>query len=255
MTELEPLARSLRAAAAATRNVVAADGFTLFLAPDGAQPHLSLAVPDAVPACGWAAALAALPAAFAAHGRTARIEAFAELVPDLLVAADAAGWRRAMTAPVMVLERTELVPAVPCPGSHRELEGVDRGALEAALRGAHVAFGGTADDAEALAWRDQAERGLRTGAVRIGVVEIDGEPRAGATLQLGGDAAELAGVWAHPEWRRLGLARQACHALLVAAFDDGVALAWLSAAEGALRLYQTLGFRRGGTQVNLEPPP
>lgn len=85
------------------------------------------------------------------------------------------------------------------------------------------------------------------------MAELEGEPRAGASLLLGADVAELAGVWTHPGWRHRGLARQVSHALLATAFDDGVALAWLSAAEGALRLYQALGFQRVGTQVNLEP--
>jgi ribosomal protein S18 acetylase RimI-like enzyme len=90
--------------------------------------------------------------------------------------------------------------------------------------------------------------------VRAGAVDVDGVPGAGAVLQYGGGLAELAGVWSHPDHRRRGHARVACHALLAAAFADGLELAWLSAAEGALQLYEGLGFVRVGTQVNLEGP-
>jgi ribosomal protein S18 acetylase RimI-like enzyme len=110
------------------------------------------------------------------------------------------------------------------------------------------------DDPAALDWGPQLVRGLRQGTLLAGAVEVDGVPRAGAVVQLGGDAGELAGVWTHPAFRRRGLARQVCHALLTGTFARAVPLAWLSAAEGALDLYEGLGFVRVGTQVNLDPP-
>jgi ribosomal protein S18 acetylase RimI-like enzyme len=253
-TELRRLAQSLREGAAATREAIAADGFTLFLARDTANPTMSLAVPDDEPPVDWAAALAALPAAFTAHGRSARIEAFAELQPALLREADAAGWRRAMTAPVMTLVAEAMTPAPPPVGAFRWLTPDEPARTVAALRGAHVAYGGAEDDASALDWRPQLERGLWQGTLLAGVVEVDGVPRAGAVVQLGGGAGELAGVWTHPAFRHHGLARQVCHALLAGTFARAVPLAWLSAAEGALDLYEGLGFVRVGTQVNLEPP-
>jgi ribosomal protein S18 acetylase RimI-like enzyme len=254
MTELGRLAQSLRKAAAATREAIAADGFTLYLARDTANPYMSLAVPDDEPPVDWAAALAALPGAFAAHGRSARIEVFAELQPALLRAADAAGWRRAMTAPVLTLSPQALAPAPPAVGAFGWLGPDEPGRLEAVLRGSHVAYGGAVGDPAALDWGPQLVRGLRQGTLLAGAVDVAGVPRAGAVVQLGGDAGELAGVWTHPGFRRRGLARQACHALLSGAFAREVASAWLSAAEGALELYEGLGFVRVGTQVNFEPP-
>lgn len=234
--------------------MVDVDGFTLYLSLDSAHPHLSLAVPQVRPPADWAAALGALPAAFAEHGRVARIEAFAELHPALLTAADAAGWRRAMTAPVMTLAAADLPTAPPGVGAYRPLGPDDLPGLEASLRGAHLAFGGSADDPGALDWLPSLRRGLREGRTLAGAVDVDGRPVAGAVVLLGGDAGELAGVWTHPDHRQRGLARQACHALLSTAFAGGLPLAWLSAAEGALRLYETLGFVRVGTQVNLDAP-
>lgn len=244
----------MRLASAATREAVAADGFVLYLSPDGAHPHMSLAIPEEAEREDWRSALADLPAAFAARGRSARIETFAELHPGLLRAADAAGWRRVMTAPVMTLSPERLTPAPPAAGAFRRLAPDEVERLEAALRGSHVAYGGLEGDPDALAWAPQFVRGLRQGTLLAGAVDVEGVPRAGAAVQLGGDAGELAAVWTHPGFRRRGLARQACHALLAGAFERGLPLAWLSAAEGALELYASLGFVRVGTQVNLEPP-
>jgi ribosomal protein S18 acetylase RimI-like enzyme len=159
-----------------------------------------------------------------------------------------------MTAPVMTLAAADLATAPPAVGVYRPLEPDDLPRLETSLRGAHLAFGGNADDAGALDWLPGLRRGLREGRTLGGAVDVGGVPVAGAVLVGGGDAGELAGVWAHPDHRQRGLARQACHALLTAAFAAGLPLAWLSAAEGALRLYETLGFVRVGTQVNLEAP-
>jgi ribosomal protein S18 acetylase RimI-like enzyme len=252
--ELRRLAESLRRAAAATRDTVVVDGFTLYLSPDSAHPFMSLAVPEDAEREDWGSALAAMTATFAAHGRSPRIEAFAELHPALLRAADAAGWRRAMTAPVLTLVPEALAPAPLAVGAFGWLAPDDVGRLEAALRGSHVAYGGAEDDAAAFDWAPQLVRGLRQGTLLAGAVEVDGVPRAGAVVQLGGDAGELAGVWTHPAFLRRGLARQVCHALVAGAFAHGIPRVWLSAAEGALGLYQGLGFVNVGTQVNLEPP-
>ncbi len=252
--ELRRLADSLRRASAATRDTVVVDGFALYLSPDGAHPFMSLAIPEDAERGDWRSALAALPAAFAARGRSPRIEVFAELHPALLRAADAAGWRRAMTAPVLTLAREALAPVPPAVGEFRWLAPDESGRLETVLRGAHVAYGGDDADPDALDWGPQLVRGLRQGTLLAGAVDVDGVARAGAVVQLGGGTGELAGVWTHPAFRRRGLARQACHALLAGAFAREVASAWLSAAEGALGLYEGLGFVRVGTQVNLEPP-
>lgn len=253
---LERLGRGLVAAAAAGRDVVRVPGFAVCLDPGSDGFFLSVAVPDGPDPEDWGAALGAVVRAFADRGRRARIEVFAELRPGLLVAADAAGWARAVTAPVMTLAPAALAPApAPSGGAYAPLDPDDLPRLEAALRGQHVAYGGAPGDPHALGWLPLLRAGLRSGAARAGAVDEGGMPVAGASLQLGGDVGELAGVWTHPAHRRRGHARVACHALLTAAFADGVPLAWLSAAEGALALYAGLGFERVGTQVNLEAPP
>jgi ribosomal protein S18 acetylase RimI-like enzyme len=253
MTDLLRLARNVRVAAARGRIAIPTDGFTLYWS-ESTNPHMNFAVPDDRAPADWSAALASLRTAFAERGRLARVEGFAELHPDLPVAADAAGWRRAMTAPVLTLSPAGLAPPPAAVGTYRPLDPDDGPRLEAVLRGVHVAFGGTEDDAAALDWLPQLRRGLRVGTSLGGAVDLDGAPVAGAIVVRGGDAGELAGVWTRPSHRRRGLARQACHTLLATAFAAGLPLAWLSAAEGALRLYQSLGFVRVGTQVNLDAP-
>lgn len=248
----------MRAAHATVRSVVETPGFTLFLTLDGDAPYLSTAVPRGTPsttADAWAAALAELPAAFAAYGRSARIEMFAELQPELLRAAEAAGWQMSQVAPVMTLT-PEAFAAASEPtkvGEVAPLDAADRPRLEAALRAQHVAFGGDGGDG-ALDWLPSLERGLRDGSVLGGTIEVAGAPVSGATMLFGGDAGELAGVWTDAAHRGHGYASQVCHALLRASFDRGLPIAWLSAAEGALRIYQRLGFVRVGTQVNLDAP-
>jgi ribosomal protein S18 acetylase RimI-like enzyme len=252
---LARLERSMRDAAARGRTVHTLPGLAACIDETTANHFLSVVIPEGPEPDDWSAALAAAVAHFASGGRRARIEVLAELRPGLLAAADAAGWSRAMTAPVLVLEpRAFAAPPAASGGTYRPLDAADEVRLEAALRGQHVAFGGRADDPGALDWLPSLRTGLRDGRVRAGAVEVAGTPVAGAVLQYGGGVAELAGVWSHPDQRRRGHARVACHALLTDAFGDGLALAWLSAAEGALDLYEGLGFERVGTQVNLEAP-
>ena len=252
---LRQLEGAMRIAFASARTVVPVEGFTLYLTPGATVPYLSAAVPDETAPAGWAHALAALPAAFAAHGSTARIETFAELHPELLAAADEGGWRRSMVVPVMTLtpetfaEVTEPTPV----GTFRSLDASDGAWLEAVLRAQHRAFGGDGE-AGALDWLPSLERGLRDGTVRGGAIDVAGAPVAGAVILLGGDAGELAGVWTEASFRGQGYASRVCHEVLRAGFDGGLPLAWLSAAEGALRVYERLGFVRVGTQVNLEQP-
>jgi ribosomal protein S18 acetylase RimI-like enzyme len=252
---LARLEAGMRDGAARGRAVRQLPGFLACIDERATNPFLSVAIPDGADPVDGSAALEALAVHFATAGRRARIEAFAELRPGLVAAADSAGWARAMTAPVLVLEPEALAaPPSASGGAYRPLDREDAPRLEAALRGQHVAFGGAPTDPGALDWLPSLRAGLRDGRVRAGAVDVAGTPVAGAVLQYGGGIAELAGVWTHPDHRRRGHARVACHALLAEAFAAGLPLAWLSAAEGALRLYEGLGFVRVGTQVNLEAP-
>jgi predicted GNAT family acetyltransferase len=82
-------------------------------------------------------------------------------------------------------------------------------------------------------------------------LEQDGKAISGAVIQ-GAQDGELAGVWTLPEKQQQGLSFALCSRLLADYFATGQTLCWLSAAEGALRLYEKLGFKRMGTQINAQ---
>jgi ribosomal protein S18 acetylase RimI-like enzyme len=151
-----------------------------------------------------------------------------------------------MTAPVMTLAAADLPPAPPVVGAYRPLHPDDLPRLEASLRGAHLAFGGGADDPGALDWLPGMRRGLREGRTLGGAVDVGGGPVAGAVLMTGGDAGELAGVWTHPDHRQRGLARQACHALLTSRLRRGAAAGLAVGGRGGAAALRDAGLRAGG---------
>jgi ribosomal protein S18 acetylase RimI-like enzyme len=89
----------------------------------------------------------------------------------------------------------------------------------------------------------------------LGAVLLQGdEMLSGVVIQLGsnpeaGEIGNLAGVWTAPQGRNRGLAYALCHRLL-RDYATGHGWCWLSAAEGAQRLYEKLDFIPVGTQLN-----
>lgn len=247
---LARLEASLRASAAQSRKRVPLPGFELFFAPS-ASYLLNLAVPTEAPA-DWAAAIREMGRAFQTRGRRPRLEYMHELRPELAEALERQGFKLDMRAPVMVLSAGELAPAAPPPAQYRRLSAEDAGANEAFLRRQHLAFGGS--ETGELTFLPSFRTGLASGSLMAAGLLERGEFVAGASLQRGGEAAELAGVWTSPAARRRGLAHAVCWRLLTEYFALGHELCWLSAAEGAEGLYQRLGFRRVGTQLNYGLP-
>ncbi len=250
---LERLETSLRAAVARGRTRIETSAFDVFIAPTDAY-FLNLAVPKGNPQ-DWAEAIREMKAAFAAHGRRPRLEFFEELHPALPEALERQGFKLEMRAPVMTLQASDLAPGPSVTrGVYIRLSPEDEAAYEPFLRRQHRAYGGLDDDG-ALVWLSGLQAGLRDGGVMAAGLKQGGEFVSGATLQLGGEAAELAGVWTYPELQKRGLALELCQQLLADFFEAGRDLAWLSAAEGAERLYEKLGFERAGTQLNYGLPP
>jgi len=248
------LEASLRAAGAEGRETVTVGPFRVFFAPSP-DYLLSLAVPHGPEPERWTEGIAALREVFAERGRRPRLEFFRELHPTLAGALEAAGLRLESAAPVMTLEPRDLAPAPERGGAHESthvryvrLQADDREGLGTFLRRQSLAYGGL--NGEPLAWLPSLERGLRNGTLFGTALSQGGEFVSGATIQIGGDVGELAGVWTLPERRRQGLAFGVCQQLLSDFFSAGYALSWLSAAEGAEGLYRKLGFKRVGTQLN-----
>lgn len=266
LTALKRAEASLREAAAVGREVQRVGAFQLALAPAGVHPLLSVAVPLADPEedaarrpDAWDGAVAALLRAFREAERPPRLEYMHDLHPDLapaLARAERAaahlgvrGFRFQGEAPVLTLTpgRLQQRPsaAEARAAGYRRL---DANALRPMLQAQARAYGPHLGDPDA--WLPLLGGAVRSGHARAAALQRSGEVVAGATLQLGGDAAELAGVFTLPAWRGRGLAALLCARLLEEYFADGGSLVWLSAAEGAQGVYRRLGFHEVGAQRN-----
>lgn len=239
---------NLRRVAAQSRDYYQVDGFDVFIDPTSDIYHFSLAVPTH--SHDWSAAIQAMKTTFAAHNRRARLEYLHDAHPELADLLEAAGFKQDMTAPVMVLIKENLSAAMQTAGVMQQLT-ADSPLLEPFVRAQHDAFGMTGD---ALAWLPKCRDGLRQERLLMAGLEQGGTLVAGATIQMAHGTGELAGVWTRAAHRKQGLAFAVCHYLLTSFFDSNT-LCWLSAAKGAERLYQNLGFRQVATQLNYGLPP
>lgn len=246
---LERLEHSLKTVGGQSRDKVSVPGFDIFIDPNSDAYHLSFATPSILEGGNWAEAIAQMQAVFLEHGRRARLEYFHERYPDLAEALEGAGFKQDMRAPVMTLEKQDLAQPENAGGTYLELTPEHSGRLEGYLRRQSLAYGGNGDDG-ALVWLEGMKKGLASGDLMVGGLEQGGEFVSGASIQIGGGVGELAGVWTLPEKQKQGLAYALCQQLLRHYFAKGYDLCWLSAAEGALRLYENLGFKVLGTQLN-----
>ena len=186
-------------------------------------------------------ALAPAIDAFDEAQRVPRIEYFAGLHPTLHPALDAAGLDLDMEAPVMVRSG----PSVLAPPTIEAEPLRTDDDLEAFVANQSIAYGGDAFD---TSWVCRLRDGLRNRTTTGATVTEGGEVVAGATVAWVDDIAELAGVWTLPTHRRQGLAAAVCAAAIADIGSDTVL--WLSAGPGTGTLYQRLGFRAIGTQLN-----
>lgn len=242
----------MRAAMSEGRERHPAAGLDVFLSSTSDNYLLSLGLPAVDGAPPWRSSIEALLAIYAPSGRRPRLEIFDELHPTLAPALEAAGFVLQMRAPLMALARGDLATVGGRASAHRSLGHDELDTLRAFLRSQSVAYGGSGADGEALAWLPSLLAGLERGTIMVAALELEGELVSGATLIFGGGVAELAGVWTEPQRRRQGLAFDVCRGLLADAFDRGLELGWLSAAEEGLGVYRRLGFERVGTQLNYE---
>jgi ribosomal protein S18 acetylase RimI-like enzyme len=254
---LSQIEANMRAVGRQERLVVARPYFHLFISPQ-ALDHLTFATPLPGEPADWTDAVADMVAVFAQHGKRPRLEFIADLHPHLPAALEQAGLVCESRAPVMVWQASGLAPAPnPQPQMHyRRLTAENETLLKAHLIQQSIAFGGTGEDEDALGWLPNLQRGLADGLVMGAVLEQatllkqGGELLSGAVIQMGEGPGELAGVWTAPQWRSRGLAFALCRQLLAEYTALGHTTCWLSAAEGAQRLYEKLGFVCVGTQLN-----
>jgi ribosomal protein S18 acetylase RimI-like enzyme len=252
---LHRLEGSLKNAAAKSREKVLHDYFDAFIS-SSPEPHLSFASPKT--GLENLAAIASLKETFRERERVARLEYFHELYPDLKKCLLESGFELDMSAPVMTLVPEALAESLEMKASYKVLA-ADEGMFETFLRAQNISFGGTGEDS--LVWLSPMMDMLGQGELMGAVLEQDGKAVSGAVIQ-GAEDGELAGVWTLPAYRRQGLSFALCQRLLKDYFTKDQAsknqtpknqtLCWLSAAEGALGLYEKLGFKRVGTQLNVQ---
>lgn len=245
--------RSLLAYAGHRRTVVAAGALLACFAVDRDHHLLQVAVPAGPEPRHWSDSVQALLGLQRDHGGVPRLEYMEELHPGLGAALSASGFVLEGRAPVMVAELSSRRPPRAAPRSDRvDLAGAAGPTLRRYLLEQARAFGMPVDTG--LAFLARLRAGLADGSVLAEALYDGDRPVSGATLQVGGTWAELAGVWTAPERRRRGLAFRVCDGLLAAGTERGLAGAWLSAAPEAVELYLRLGFRPVGTQINFAAP-
>ena len=237
----------MREVAQQHRDLYSCGGFDLFIQPNSQDFFMNLAIPTS--SDNWQVSIQEMLEICNKKNRRARLEYFDELYPDLKTALESAGFKQDMQAPVMVLASKDFkLQTIEKQGIYRRLQAHESDMLERALRQQSLAYGGTGDD-NALVWLPSLVNGLANSSVLVAVLEKD-DFVSGASIQIGAGIAELAGVWTHPNWQNRGFAFELCQHLISDYFAEGYDLLWLSAAEGAQRLYQKLGFSRLGTQLN-----
>lgn len=234
-------------AAARGRTVEDVGAFRAFFSASP-EPFLSLALPRG-DVDDWDEAIAALETTFAERDRTPRLEVLAELFPELGKALERLDFTRDDEAPVMALGADDFTPVTP-DADYRPLTA--GAGLRAVLNVQSWAYGGSGDGS---GWLPQLGAGLEAGYILGAALWRGGEPVAGATVILGGEVGELAGVFTDASFRRRGLAERVCKPLLSTLFAAGGQLCWLSAAPEAQGLYKRLGFSEVGTQVNYSKSP
>ena len=252
-TMLTQIEANMRAVGRQERQVIGLVGFEIFISP-GQLDHLTFAVPLPAEPTHWAEAAAEMQAIFAQYNKRPRLEYIADLHPELGAALEGAGLVCESRAPVMVLAMDNLAPPIqPSPAQYRRLTADDAPLLKAYLINQSVAYGGSGGQ-DALDWLPNFQHGLANGGIMGAFLEQAGEMVSGDIIQMGGGIGELAGVWTAPQRRGQGLAFALCQRLLTDYTAVGYTHCWLSAAEGAQRLYEKLGFARVGTQLNYGRP-
>ncbi len=254
LTQIEA---SMRVVGRQERTVFSQPHFEIFISASQ-DDHLSFAVPLSAAPGDWSSAIADMQATFEQHHKRPRLEYIAELHPELAPALAQAGLVCESRAPVMVLNIAQLsLPPEPPPLAHYQaLTAADEPFLKTYLMNQSIAYGGSGGE-ESLGWLPNLRQGLTNGAVMGAVLLQAGEMVSGAVIQMGAGGqgiGELAGVWTAPTQRQRGLAYALCQQLLADYRAAGHQACWLSAAEGAQRLYEKLGFVYVGTQLNYGRP-
>ena len=242
----------IRKAAALTHEVVEAPPFLLFFNPNDDLRFYNYGVPVEPVSYLSDGVLASLRIVFAAHSRLLRFEFIAEADPELAAPFPDSGLAEAGSNPLLVCTPDSLQPPAEVVGLaiRRLTPDSPRTNLTTFISVQGRGFG----EEERVEPTDAQVEDLRRRAGKGShpfLSVLDGRPvAAGAyTAPLGG-FTELVGIATLAEYRRRGIAAALVTAMTRAAFDAGVRVAFLSAAdERAGRVYERVGFRPYATAL------
>jgi ribosomal protein S18 acetylase RimI-like enzyme len=252
MLSPENLQAYIRMAAALTHDVVEAPPFVLFFNPTDDLRFYNYGVPVEAVSRLRGGELASLRAVFTAHERLLRFEFIEEVAPDLASAFAAAGLAEEGRNPLLVCTPNSLRPAPEVLGlAIRRLTPESPQADLAAFISVQGQSFGEEDRVEPTdAQVDDLRRRSGQGShYFLGL--LDGVPvAAGAhTAPLDG-FTELVGIATLAEYRRRGIAGALTAAMAQAAFQSGVQVVFMAAAdEQAGRVYERVGFQPFATAL------
>ena len=245
---LERIQAQMRTVARRQYEAVRVPPFTLFFHATDPLPYFNYAIPDGPASGDLTAPLDRLEAEFHARRRVPRFEFVEACAPRLAAALEAHGFALESRPQLMVCPRGEerAAPAV----SGLEVATLDTATalgefvlfLEVQRRAFGLPSTRIPSDDEALSLRETLGDGFAF------LARIAGEPVATAMIQPPhGGLTELVGVSTLEAFRRRGIGGFLSFAAVRAAFDRGVSLAFLSAADArAGRVYEAAGFSPAG---------
>ncbi len=241
----------MRRAAALSHDVVELPPFVLFFNPHDALRFYNYAKLLQPVDGDLSGALAEVRAAFVARDRLPRFEFIAEFAPDFGAALTAAGFALEDHTVLLTCTRDTFRPAPPIPGLEIITLTPDSPAedLLARMEVQRQGFGDTSGEPPTLADAERFRPKLaQSGAL---LARLGGVPVAAGDFTAPLDGfAELVGIATLEAYRRRGIASALTAQAVQTAFEHGVEVAFLTAAdERAGRIYERVGFQPYATAL------
>ncbi|HYN88498.1 MAG TPA: GNAT family N-acetyltransferase [Ardenticatenaceae bacterium] len=223
--------------------------FVLFFTPGDPSPYGNYAKPLEPVGGDLGAPLELLRGEFRGRGRLPRFEFVEQFAPDLAAALAAAGFQEESRLHLMVCTPETFRPAPPVAGLEVMALGPHspRRDVRALLRVQREGFGMVGDE---LQEGDDLPRAMQGGSQAF-LARLDGQAvGAGGYQRPYGGVTEVVGIATLEAFRRRGVATALTAAATRMAFDNGVAIAFLTAGdERAGRVYERVGFRPFATML------
>lgn len=250
MPSIEELQAYLRRAIRPLRDVVEVPPFTIYFSSNSAQTYYNYAIPNLPVDGDVKVALDDLRAVFASRARQPRFEFIAEYAPELPAALHANGFYEESRLQLMLCTPASFTPPAARPELH--IVTIDQFApAEAICESMNVNERGFNPDTTPVGLAEADDFRYRLGEGRMFTAYLN-DQAAGAgmyTAPLDG-LTELVGIATLEAFRRQGVASALTAHAANEAFNQGVAAAFLSAADAqAGRVYERVGFQPYATML------